>query len=64
MSQARISKNWLHYSLEQLVQDDPEVIIILARSIPEFEKARDRFLKDARLRGVAAIRNAKGPFLG
>jgi iron complex transport system substrate-binding protein len=58
-----ISRNWLHYSLEQLVRDDPEVIIILARSILEFEKARDRFLKDARLRGVAAVRTGRIRFL-
>jgi iron complex transport system substrate-binding protein len=58
-----ISRNWLHYSLEQLVQDDPEIIIVLARSIPEFEQARDRFLKDARLRGVAAVRTARIRFL-
>jgi len=58
-----ISRNWLHYSLEQLVRDDPEVIIILARSILEFEKARDRFLKDTRLRGVAAVRTGRIRFL-
>ena len=58
-----ISRNWLHYSLEQLVRDDPEVIIILARSILEFEKARDRFLKDTRLRGVAAVRTGRVRFL-
>ena len=58
-----ISRNWLHYSLEQLVRDDPEVIIILARSILEFEKARDRFLKDTRLRGVAAVRSGRIRFL-
>lgn len=58
-----ISRNWLHYSLEQLVRDDPEVIIILARSILEFEKARDRFLRDTRLRGVAAVRTGRIRFL-
>jgi len=58
-----ISRNWLHYSLEELVRDDPEVIIILARSIPEFEKARDRFLKDTRLRKVAAVRTGRVRFL-
>ena len=58
-----ISRNWLHYSLEQLVHDDPEVIIILARSILEFEKARDRFLRDTRLRGVAAVRTGRIRFL-
>jgi iron complex transport system substrate-binding protein len=58
-----ISKNWLHYSLEQLIRDDPEIIIVLARSIPEFEKARDRFLKDVRLRRVAAVRTGLVRFL-
>jgi iron complex transport system substrate-binding protein len=58
-----ISKNWLHYSLEQLIRDDPEIIIVLARSIPEFEKARDRFLKDVRLRRVAAVRTGMVRFL-
>lgn len=58
-----IARNWLHYSLEQLVRDDPEVIIILARSSLEFEKARDLFLKDARLRGVSAVRTGRIRFL-
>jgi iron complex transport system substrate-binding protein len=58
-----VERDWLHYGLEQLVRDDPEVIIILARTRGEYEMARDRFLEDRRLRNVAAVRTGRVSFL-
>ena len=58
-----IEGDWLHYSLEQIVKDDPEIIIILARSLSDFEQSRDRFLGDHRLRGIAAVKGKRVYFL-
>jgi iron complex transport system substrate-binding protein len=58
-----VERGWLHYGLEQLVHDDPEVIIVLARTPAEFERGRDKFLKDRRLRKVAAVRTGRIFFL-
>lgn len=60
---AAIDRDWIHYSLEQLVRDDPEVVIILARRASDFESSRARFLADRRLRGIAAIRTGRIYFL-
>jgi iron complex transport system substrate-binding protein len=54
-----VERDWLHYGLEQLVRDDPEVIIVLARTRGEYERGRDKFLKDHRLRKVAAVRTGR-----
>ena len=63
-SPAAIARNWLHYGLEQLVRDDPEVIIILARSIrPNSKERRDRFLEDRGSEEVAAVRTGRVSFL-
>jgi iron complex transport system substrate-binding protein len=58
-----VERDWLHYGLEQIVHDDPEVIIVLARTAAEFERGRDKFLKDRRLRKVAAVRTGRVFFL-
>ncbi len=58
-----VERDWLHYGLEQLVHDDPEVIIVLARTPAEFERGRDKFLEDRRLRKVAAVRTGRVFFL-
>jgi len=39
-----IAQNWLEYGREQFLRDNPEVIIILTKSQPDFELAR-RWLK-------------------
>jgi iron complex transport system substrate-binding protein len=58
-----VERDWLHYGLEQIVHDDPEVIIVLARTAAEFERGRDKFLEDRRLRKVAAVRTGRVFFL-
>lgn len=54
-----IERQWIHYSFEGLVRDDPEIIIVLARTKDAFEKSRNRILTDPRLRDVAAVRNRR-----
>jgi len=58
-----VERDWLHFGLEQLVHVDPEVIIVLARTPAEFERGRDKFLKDRRFRKVAAVRTGRVFFL-
>jgi len=35
-----IPQNWLEYSREQFLRDDPDVIVILTKSQPDFERAK------------------------
>lgn len=59
----KIRRDWFHYNLEQIVRDDPEVIIILARTEKDFRRGRDRFLADRRLGRVAAVKTGRIYFL-
>jgi len=52
-----VAESWFHYSLERLVRDDPDVILVMAASRGDFESARAGLLKDARLRDIKAVRN-------
>ncbi len=58
-----VSESWFHYSLERLVRDDPDIILVMAASRKEFEAARAGLLKDARLRDIKAVRNNAIRFL-
>jgi iron complex transport system substrate-binding protein len=58
-----IPRDWLHYNLEQLVRDDPEIIVVLARTEKDFQRARDKFLADRRLRRVSAVKTGRVYFL-
>jgi iron complex transport system substrate-binding protein len=60
---AGIKKPWVDYSLEQLVSDDPEAIILLARSREEFEQAIKRTEADPRLQNLRAVRGGRFVFL-
>ena len=53
---AGIAKDWAFYSRERLLQDDPDVILILARSPEEFAQARAWLAGPARLGEVRAVR--------
>jgi len=60
---AGLKKPWVDYSLEQLVSDDPEAIILLARSREEFEQAIKRTKADPRLKNLRAVRSSRFVFL-
>ena len=53
---AGVAKDWAFYSRERLLQDDPDVILILARSPEEFAQARAWLAGAAGLAGVRAVR--------
>jgi iron complex transport system substrate-binding protein len=53
---AMIRRRWLNLTPEQLVHDNPEVIIVMARDPETFRASRERFLTDSRLRTVDAVR--------
>jgi len=59
----RVSKQWLDYSREQFIKDDPEIIVILAASKEDFERARDWFKAQAGFDSVAAVRTSRIRFL-
>lgn len=52
-------RKWLLYNREQLIHEDPEVIIILAKSPEEFEKAKGWYLKAPSLAGLRAVRKGR-----
>jgi iron complex transport system substrate-binding protein len=56
---AEINKNWLEYGVERLVRDNPDLIIVLAPSVPEFERTRTWLRNRPGLREMAAVRDNK-----
>jgi iron complex transport system substrate-binding protein len=50
-------RRWLLYNREQLIHQDPEIIIILAKSSGEFSTAREWIKKRSHLESVQAVRN-------
>jgi len=54
-----VSRNWLLMGRESFIQQDPEAIIILAKSFADFEKGREWFLSEPSFRKVAAVRNGR-----
>ena len=52
-------KKWVLYKREQILEDDPDVIFILARSGKDFATGRDWLLRKARVESVAAVRSGK-----
>ncbi len=58
-----VSRKWLHINREQLINEDPEVIIILARSWDDFLKSRNWITNLAYLGGIRAVRSESIYFL-
>ena len=58
-----IRRRWLNLTREQLVHDNPEVIIIMAKDRAEFNSSRDRIMADSRLETVEAVRTGNIRFL-
>jgi iron complex transport system substrate-binding protein len=54
---AGIPKNWLEYGVESFVGDDPDVIVVLARSDEDFARTRTWLENRPGLRETAAVRN-------
>jgi iron complex transport system substrate-binding protein len=56
---AGIAKDWAFYSRERLLQDNPDVILVLARSAEEFAQARAGLAGAAGLAGIRAVRSGR-----
>jgi len=52
-----LAKNWLEYGVESLVGDNPDLIVVLARSDEDFAGTRAWLKNRPGLRGTAAVRN-------
>jgi len=50
-------RRWMLYNREQLIHENPEIIVILAKSPEEFAQAREWIRNRVRLDGVQAVRN-------
>lgn len=53
---AALPKKWALYKRERIVEDDPDVVLVLARSPRDFAASRDWFLKMPGADRVAAVR--------
>jgi len=51
-----IRRRWLNLTREQIIRENPQVIIVMAKDLEAFRSMRDRLLGDARLKSVGAIR--------
>jgi iron complex transport system substrate-binding protein len=58
-----IPRKWLHYNREQLIRDNPEVIITLSKSQTEFSKVKDWIKNEAHLKGIKAVETDRIYFL-
>jgi iron complex transport system substrate-binding protein len=54
-----LPKKWVLYKREAIVEDDPDVIFILARSKADFEAGRAKLVKMPGLAGVKAVRTGR-----
>lgn len=60
---AGLPKSWAVYSREQLIRDDPDVVIILSPSAADFTSARDRFVSLPGFDALPAVRSGRVRFL-
>ncbi len=58
-----VPRKWLHYNREQLINDNPEVIIILSKSRREFSKVKEWIKNEAHLKGIKAVETDRIYFL-
>jgi len=56
---AAMPKKWVLYKRERIIKDDPDIVIILARSAADFSAGRDRFTKLAGMGSVKAVRTGR-----
>jgi len=52
----RVERRWLQINREQLIHENPEVIIIMAKDEPRFSQAAGLFRTDSRLKDVRAVK--------
>lgn len=59
----RISRRYMNYNREQLIHDNPEIVVILARSKKEFVQAREWLRRSSHLESLRAVREDRIYFL-
>jgi len=60
---ATVPQNWLEYNREQLLKDNPEVIIVLTKSTSDFQKAIEWLASQSGFSGIQAMRSGRIYFL-
>jgi iron complex transport system substrate-binding protein len=58
-----IQRKWLHYNREELIHENPDVIIVLAQSKEEFQKARSWMKGERPFREIRAVSEDRIHFL-
>lgn len=56
---AAIPRDWLEYSRERLIQDDPDVILVMVRTEADFVRARTWFATQGGLKDIRAVRTGR-----
>lgn len=59
----RIPQNWLEYSREQFLKDDPDVIIILTKSESDFDRAKDWLKRQPGFSDIQAVKSDRILFM-
>lgn len=59
----KIKRKWLHFNREELIHEDPEVIIVLAQSKEEFVRSRQWIKGKKPFEGIQAVDNDRIHFL-
>lgn len=58
-----IDRKWLHLNREHLIHENPEVIVIISKSVEEFEKARIQMKNERHYQQLKAVRSNRVYFL-
>ncbi|MFQ6107952.1 MAG: ABC transporter substrate-binding protein [Candidatus Aminicenantales bacterium] len=51
----KVDRKWLHFNKEELIHENPEVIIVLARSQEEFRRSRQWLKREKSFAGIQAV---------
>lgn len=53
------ARSWVFYQREQLLSDDPDIILVLARTVADFRRAEAWLSGESRLGGLKAVRTRR-----
>ncbi len=53
------ARSWIFYQREQLIRDDPDVILVLAKTVADFRRAEAWLAGESRLGGLKAVRTRR-----
>jgi iron complex transport system substrate-binding protein len=58
-----VSRRYVNYNREQLIHDNPEIVVILAKSKKEFTRAREWLRRNSHLKSLRAVQENRIYFL-